>query len=142
MFNPWVKNSEEEMAARSSTLACRIPWTKEPGGLRSMESQRQHQEQREGWKQRTDQSRLRSMRKRTFHQVLRDLCGMLLPVVPEILASALLTSHQYHQFPSVSQFFFFFFNSLILLKILGFYAPAVLCSVSTSFSEVKSCFPS
>ena len=24
---------EEEMATQSSVLACRIPWTKEPGGL-------------------------------------------------------------------------------------------------------------
>ena len=26
---------EEEMATQSSVLACRIPWTKEPGGLQS-----------------------------------------------------------------------------------------------------------
>ena len=31
---------EEEMATRSSILAWRIPWTEEPGGLQSMESQR------------------------------------------------------------------------------------------------------
>ena len=31
---------ENGMAARSSTLAWRIPWTKEPGGLQSMELQR------------------------------------------------------------------------------------------------------
>ena len=31
---------EEEMATHSSTLAWRIPWTEEPGGLRSMGSQR------------------------------------------------------------------------------------------------------
>ena len=31
---------EEEMAPRSSTLAWRIPWMEEPGGLRSMGSQR------------------------------------------------------------------------------------------------------
>ena len=30
---------EEEMGTHSSTLAWRIPWTKEPGGLQSMESQ-------------------------------------------------------------------------------------------------------
>ena len=30
---------EEEMATQSSVLACRIPWTKEPGGLQSMGSQ-------------------------------------------------------------------------------------------------------
>ena len=30
---------EEEMAAHSSTLVWRIPWTEEPGGLQSMESQ-------------------------------------------------------------------------------------------------------
>ena len=30
---------EEEMAAHSSILAWRIPWTEEPGGLQSMESQ-------------------------------------------------------------------------------------------------------
>ena len=31
---------EEEMAAHSSILAWRIPWTEETGGLRSMGSQR------------------------------------------------------------------------------------------------------
>ena len=32
--------SKQEMAIHSSTLAWRIPWTEEPGGLQSMESQR------------------------------------------------------------------------------------------------------
>ena len=31
---------KKEMAAHSSILAGRIPWTEEPGGLRSMESKR------------------------------------------------------------------------------------------------------
>ena len=31
---------EKEMAIHSSILGCRIPWTEEPGGLQSMESQR------------------------------------------------------------------------------------------------------
>ena len=31
---------EEEMTTLSSTLAWKIPWTKEPGGLQSMGSQR------------------------------------------------------------------------------------------------------
>ena len=31
---------EEGIAAHSSVLACRIPWTQEPGELRSMRSQR------------------------------------------------------------------------------------------------------
>ena len=31
---------EEEMATHSSVLAWEIPWTKEPGGLQSMGSQR------------------------------------------------------------------------------------------------------
>ena len=31
---------EEEMATHSSILAWRIPWTEEPGGLQSIESQR------------------------------------------------------------------------------------------------------
>ena len=31
---------EEEMAPHSSILAWKIPWTKEPGGLQSMGSQR------------------------------------------------------------------------------------------------------
>ena len=31
---------EEGMTTHSSTLAWRIPWTEEPGGLRSIESQR------------------------------------------------------------------------------------------------------
>ena len=31
---------EKEMATHSNTLALRIPWTEEPGGLQSMGSQR------------------------------------------------------------------------------------------------------
>ena len=31
---------EEGMATHSSILACRIPWSEEPGGLQSMVSQR------------------------------------------------------------------------------------------------------
>ena len=31
---------EEEMATHSSILACKTPWTEEPGGLQSMGSQR------------------------------------------------------------------------------------------------------
>ena len=31
---------EEEMTTHSSILACRIPWTEEPGGLQSMGLQR------------------------------------------------------------------------------------------------------
>ena len=34
------RSMEKEMAAHSSTLAWRIPWTEEPGGLQSIESQR------------------------------------------------------------------------------------------------------
>ena len=35
-FNPWVRKIplEEEMAAHCNILACRIPWTEKPGGLR------------------------------------------------------------------------------------------------------------
>ena len=36
----WEDPLEEEMAPRSSTLAWKIPWMEEPGGLQSMESQR------------------------------------------------------------------------------------------------------
>ena len=31
---------EKEMATHSSILACKIPWTEEPGGLQSMRLQR------------------------------------------------------------------------------------------------------
>ena len=34
------RSLEKEMATHSSTLAWRIPWKKEPGGLQSMGSQR------------------------------------------------------------------------------------------------------
>ena len=34
----WEDPLEEGMAAHSSVLAWRIPWTEEPGGLQSMES--------------------------------------------------------------------------------------------------------
>ena len=41
-FNPWVGKIplEKEMATHSSILAWRIPRTEEPGGLRSVGSQR------------------------------------------------------------------------------------------------------
>ena len=35
----WEDPLEKEMATHSSILAWRIPWTEEPGGLRSMGSQ-------------------------------------------------------------------------------------------------------
>ena len=46
MQETWVQSLdqedllEKEMAPHSSTLAWRIPWTEEPGGLQSMGSQR------------------------------------------------------------------------------------------------------
>ena len=36
----WEDPLEKEMATHSSTLAWKIPWTKEPGKLQSMGSQR------------------------------------------------------------------------------------------------------
>ena len=41
-FDPWVRRDplEEEITARSSILAWRIPWTGEPGGLQRMGSER------------------------------------------------------------------------------------------------------
>ena len=36
----WEDPLEKEMATYSSTLAWRIPWMEEPGGLQSMGSQR------------------------------------------------------------------------------------------------------
>jgi len=41
-FDLWVRKNplEEEMAALSSVLAWRIPWTEEPGRLQSVGSQR------------------------------------------------------------------------------------------------------
>ena len=36
----WEDALEKGMATHSSTLASRIPWTEEPGGLQSMGSQR------------------------------------------------------------------------------------------------------
>ena len=36
----WEDPLEKEMAPHSSTLAWRIPWMEEPGGLQSMGSQR------------------------------------------------------------------------------------------------------
>ena len=36
----WEDPLEKEMATHSSILGWRIPWTEEPGGLRSMGSQR------------------------------------------------------------------------------------------------------
>ena len=46
MWETWVRSLdqedplEKEMATHSSTLAWRIPWAEEPGGLQSMGSQR------------------------------------------------------------------------------------------------------
>ena len=39
-FLGWEDPPEKEMAAHSSILAWRVPWTKEPGGLQSMGLQR------------------------------------------------------------------------------------------------------
>ena len=39
----WEDPLEKEMAAHSSTLAWKIPWTEEPGGLQPMGSQSQTQ---------------------------------------------------------------------------------------------------
>ena len=36
----WEDSLEKEMVTHSSTLAWKIPWTEEPGGLQSMVSQR------------------------------------------------------------------------------------------------------
>ena len=36
----WEDPLEKEMATHSGILAWRIPWTEEPGGLQSTESQR------------------------------------------------------------------------------------------------------
>ena len=36
----WEDPLEQEMAIYSSTIAWKIPWTEEPGGLQSMGSQR------------------------------------------------------------------------------------------------------
>ena len=36
----WKDPLEESMAAHSSILAWRVPWTEEPGGLQSIESQK------------------------------------------------------------------------------------------------------
>ena len=36
----WEDPLEKDMATHSSTLAWKIPWTEEPGGLQSMGSQR------------------------------------------------------------------------------------------------------
>ena len=36
----WENPLEKEIAAHSSILAWRIPWTEEPGGLQSIGSQR------------------------------------------------------------------------------------------------------
>ena len=38
-FDPSVRKTLEGMATHSSILAWRIPWTEEPGGLQSMESE-------------------------------------------------------------------------------------------------------
>ena len=45
MWETWVRSLgwedplEKEMATHASTLAWKIPWTEEPGGLQSMVSQ-------------------------------------------------------------------------------------------------------
>ena len=36
----WIDPLEKEMAAHSSTLARKIPWTEDPGGLQSLGSQK------------------------------------------------------------------------------------------------------
>ena len=40
LFRVWEDHLEKEMAAHSSILAWKIPWTEEPGGLQSLGWQR------------------------------------------------------------------------------------------------------
>ena len=40
MILEWGRSLEEEMATHSRILAWDIPWTEEPGGLKSMGSQK------------------------------------------------------------------------------------------------------
>ena len=40
----WGDPLEKEMTTHSNILACRIPWTEEPGGLHSMGFQRVRQD--------------------------------------------------------------------------------------------------
>ena len=40
----WEDPLEKETATRSSTLAWKVPWTEEPGGLKAMWSQRIRQD--------------------------------------------------------------------------------------------------
>ena len=40
----WEDPLEEDLGTHSSILACRIPWTEEPGGLQSRGSQRVRQD--------------------------------------------------------------------------------------------------
>ena len=44
-FLDWEDPPEEGMATHSSILAWKIPWTEEPGGLQSTESQRVRHDQ-------------------------------------------------------------------------------------------------
>ena len=41
----WEESQEKGTAIHSSILAQRIPWTEEPGGLQSMQSQRVRQDE-------------------------------------------------------------------------------------------------
>ena len=41
-FLGWEDALEEEMETHSITLACRIPWTEEPDGLRPMGVSKSH----------------------------------------------------------------------------------------------------
>ena len=47
-FNPWVRK-EQGMTIHSRILACRIPWTEEPGGLQSMGLQRVNKTEQLSW---------------------------------------------------------------------------------------------
>ena len=48
----WEDPLEKEVATHSSILACKIPWTEEPGRLQSMGSHMQERGWREmGWEQ-------------------------------------------------------------------------------------------
>ena len=40
LFQTWMLNVRKAMAPHSSTLACKIPWIEEPGGLQSLGSLR------------------------------------------------------------------------------------------------------
>ena len=140
VFDPWVKKIplEEEMATRSSTLAWRIPWTKEPGGLQSIGSQTlsirsrgragSKEQIKATWEVWGREPSIRSCRIYAIRYYLLYLKSL------HQHSWLHISIINFHLFPSFL-FFFFFLTPSFFLKFWAF--MLMLCSIQSVFPSER-----